>query len=81
MVSFGTPACRISGEITVADRPLIDYQLKLQSDEEELAEFRKGGETMRATSIRNRIPDGIRTRFTLEWSRGSGAHRNLAGGV
>ena len=79
----------------MADQPLIDYQLKLQSDEEELAEFRKGGESTRVALIRNGIPDEdglhealiagdeekIRARLTLESSHGSGAHKNLAGGV
>ena len=62
----------------MADQPLIDYQLKLQADEEELAEFQQDGlhEVLIAGD-----EEKIRARLTLQSSRGSGSHKNLAGGV
>ena len=53
----------------MADQPLIDYQLQLQADEEELAEFQQDGlhEALIAGD-----EEKIRARLTLQSSRGSG---------
>ena len=62
----------------MADQALIDYQLKLQADGEELAEFHQDGlhEALIAGD-----EEKIRARLTLESSRVSGSYKNLAGGV
>ena len=40
----------------MADKPLYDYQLKLQNDPAELAQFRKGGQAARNSMTKHGVP-------------------------
>ena len=40
----------------MADKPLYDYQVRLQNDPNELAEFRKGGQAARNSMTKHGVP-------------------------
>lgn len=51
--------CLFAGETHVSDKPLYDYQIKLQNDPAELAKFRKGGDTARASMSAHGVPSHL----------------------
>ena len=43
----------------MSDKPLYDYQIKLQNDPAELAKFRKGGDTAKASMSAHGVPSDL----------------------
>ena len=43
----------------MSDKPLYDYQIKLQNDPAELAKFRKGGDVAKASMSAHGVPSNL----------------------